>query len=104
MKVTLTPHARRDLNEIADYIAADSPSSALRFINAAQGTFALLSDNPEAGSTAQLSSKRLAGLRRFRVKGFKNYLIFYLVGTSTLTILRILHGARDIEAIFDQGD
>jgi toxin ParE1/3/4 len=106
LKIVVTPHAKRDLDEITYQIAKDRPLSAIRFIDAAQATVKLLSLNPEIGSMTQFSSSRLAGVRRWRVKGFQNYLIFYQyqVVNKSLTILRVLHGARDIEAIFQQVD
>ena len=38
------------------------------------------------------------GLRRFPTRG---YVIFYSVTAETLVVERVLHGARDIEALLD---
>jgi toxin ParE1/3/4 len=40
-------------------------------------------------------------LRRVRVNGFGNYLLFYIPRTGGLDVVRILHAARDIESIFE---
>jgi len=36
-------------------------------------------------------------LRRWRVKGFENWLIFYQVTKAGAEIVHVTHGARDIE-------
>jgi len=43
----------------------------------------------------------LEGLRSFRVEGFENHFVFYLPRESGIEVVRVLHGARDLEAIFD---
>ncbi|NJK75351.1 MAG: type II toxin-antitoxin system RelE/ParE family toxin [Microcoleus sp. SU_5_6] len=35
-------------------------------------------------------------------QGFKRYLIFYRTAETGIEILRVLHGARDLEAILDE--
>jgi toxin ParE1/3/4 len=35
-------------------------------------------------------------------QGFSNYLIFYKRTKDGVEVLRVLHGARDIEAAFDE--
>jgi len=44
----------------------------------------------------------LTGQIRFRtISGFSNYLIFYRQVDTVLEIIRVLHGARDYEDLFD---
>jgi len=43
---------------------------------------------------------RLKGLRRIPVKGFENYLVFYLPHQGGIDVIRVLHGARNIDNIF----
>lgn len=38
----------------------------------------------------------------FPVKKFENYLIFYQSMEEELLIVRVLHGARDIAALFEK--
>ena len=42
---------------------------------------------------------RLAGLRRFPVSGFGNYLIFYRQIDGGIEVLAVVHGARDIPSL-----
>jgi toxin ParE1/3/4 len=44
----------------------------------------------------------LKGIRQQAIKGFKNYLIFYRVSDLGVDILRVIHAARDIEAILSE--
>jgi len=43
---------------------------------------------------------QLEGLRRFPVHGFESYLIFYLPHPEGMDVIRVLHGARDIDNLF----
>ncbi|MCE2718464.1 MAG: type II toxin-antitoxin system RelE/ParE family toxin [Dolichospermum sp.] len=36
-------------------------------------------------------------IRQWRIKNFKDYLIFYKVQEEQVEVLRVLHGARDLE-------
>jgi toxin ParE1/3/4 len=47
---------------------------------------------------------RKAALRRVRrwpVKGFENWLIFYIPKRNGVEIVHIIHGARDIQGLLD---
>jgi toxin ParE1/3/4 len=39
----------------------------------------------------------------WRVKDFEKYLIFYRPQKDGIDVLRIIHGARDIEELFSRG-
>ena len=41
-------------------------------------------------------------MRMWTVPGFPKYLVFYRASADELHILRIIHGARDIERIFNK--
>ena len=92
----------RDLIEQATYIAEDNLDVAERFLVAAEETFQLLGKMTGIGKLSEFSNPRLSSIRQYPVKGFKNYLIFYSATDSGVEILRVLHGARDLEAILDE--
>jgi toxin ParE1/3/4 len=100
-QVYCTAQARSDLVEIACLIVRDKSSAAMRFLDAAESTFKTLARSPELGSRGEFRSAHLADIQRWRVKGFENYLIFYCAIADGIQVVRILHGARDIEAIFN---
>lgn len=54
------------------------------------------------GKLCGFSNPQLSGIRQYPIRGFKNYLIFYRATESEVEVLRVLHGARDLEAILDE--
>ncbi len=94
------PRARLDLLEQFVYFGeSEGVDLAERYIEAVANTCAFLTQQPEAGNRYKSGISRLAGLRRFRVKGFENYLIFYEPRQGSIDVVRVLHGARDIDSI-----
>jgi plasmid stabilization system protein ParE len=94
--------ALRDLDEAAAYLGEDDPSVGLRFLEAAEQAFTLLAGMPGIGSPRTFNNPDLAGLRASPIRGFENYLIFYKAAEGGgVEVLRVLHGARDLPAIFD---
>jgi len=99
-KLLKLPEAKRDLVEIADYIARDSIDAALRFLDAADATFRDLLDFPGMGPVRDVGTERLGEMRSWAIRGFANYLIFYTVTPEAIEIVRVLHGAQDIDGQF----
>ena len=56
------------------------------------------------GKVVQLVSSGMGEIRQWRVKDFKDYLIFYRIQDARVEILRVLHGARDLEGILSNLD
>ena len=94
--------AEDDLSEIAIYIGEDNPNAAMRFLDAAEATFKTLMLTPGLGRSRRFQNSRLENLRSWRIKGFKNYLVFYLPIESGIQIVRVLHGAKDFETLFSR--
>ncbi len=92
--------AERDVVEAAIYIADDNPSAARRFMDAVDGTVQGLLKMPGTGRPREFDNPTLAGMRSRLVKDFENYLVFYRPSDAGIEVLRVLHGARDIDAIF----
>jgi toxin ParE1/3/4 len=93
MQLLITPLAAVDLEEIGDYIAQDNPVRARTFVTALHTQCKKICHNP-------------AGYRRrpelspdLRSCAHGNYVIFFESTTEQVTIVRILHGARDIPEI-----
>jgi len=103
-RLVITPAADQDLEEIATYIGHDNPAAATRFVSAATAAFHELVEMTYVGSRVLVNDPRLTDLRRRRVPRFGNYLIFYRVTEEAVQIVRVLHGARDIERILDLDD
>ena len=90
--IVLQPRAKADISEIWEFIAEDSDDQADAFIDLIDQNFQLLAQKSGLGRRR----KELAeGLRSFPVG---RYVIFYLPIPGGVQIVRVLHGARDIEA------
>lgn len=94
MKVRLSSEARDDLIAIGDTIARDSPLRASTFVRELIKACAELSSMPLRYPIARRYEAK--GIRR-RVYG--NYQIFYRVIGEQVFVIRVLHGARDYDAL-----
>lgn len=98
-RIERSPHVWRDLEEIADHIAQDSLDSALRFYDAAEAAFNKLAEMPGMGATRTFRNSRLGGVRMWPIPHFENWLIFYRPIDQGIEVLRVVHAARDIQAL-----
>ncbi|MBW4563358.1 MAG: type II toxin-antitoxin system RelE/ParE family toxin [Mojavia pulchra JT2-VF2] len=101
-RIIITPKASLDIDEHFAYIAQENPDAALKFFDAIRETFAQLAKMPGMGRLYKVQNPRLQGLRKWAVKDFKKYLIFYFKQDENIQILRILYAGRDIERILEQ--
>lgn len=83
-----TDEARRDLATIIDYIASDNPAAADAMRDRIMERTDALPANPRAHRTG-----RLVGTREMVVH--PNYIFVYALAEDTVTILRVLHSARN---------
>jgi toxin ParE1/3/4 len=89
----------QDLIAIATYISIDNLDAGDRFLYAAEATFQKIAKLPEIGRISGFAHPELTQIRQYPIKGFKNYLIFYRLQTDAIDIMRVLHGAQEIEFI-----
>lgn len=101
-KFTLSPAAQEDLDQIHAYISEDNPEAADRVLEAALATFQDLARMPDMGRPRIFKHSELSGIRSLRVAGFRNYLVFYRSEAGGVSIVRVLHGARDLDALFGE--
>jgi len=97
MRILRRPQAMADAEAIADWIGRDSAKSALRFLESVEVTLRRLAEFPASGSPLVLENVALAHARFARGVGFHSYIVFYIEHQQAIEIIRILHGARDIE-------
>ncbi len=93
-KVTRTPAAVRDLALITDRIAADNLDAALRFYDQLDQLLSLIARYPRMGEAVD---NLAPGVRRHTLG---DYLLFYRLCGDGIELIRILHGARDIDHLF----
>ena len=96
--IVLQPRAKADLSDIWQFIAEDSDDQADAFIDLIDQKFQLLAQQSGLGRRREELAE---GLRSFPVG---RYVISYLPVPGGVQIVRVLHGARDIEAAFTKPD
>jgi toxin ParE1/3/4 len=100
VKLLIQQAAEHDiLSQIEWYASQGAPGTASRFSSAVMQAIEALVRMPNAGAPKATANPQLAGLRTWPVKGFEEQRIYYLVTDALLTILRILHGKRNTQAI-----
>jgi|SRR5450432_2107609 toxin ParE1/3/4 len=99
MRLVFSAEARADLIRIADYIAQDNPVRAISFVEELEARCKALLAAPLAYPLVPRRESK--GVRRM-VHG--NYLVFYRVGPDVVTIVHVLSGAMNLEALlFPEG-
>lgn len=98
--IRLHEDAFQDMDEISARIGQDSPRASVRFLEAAQETFDRIAEMPGIGALRNYGNPALTGLRVSLIPGFLNYGIYYLTTAETVEILRVIHGSRNLDAIF----
>ncbi|MCC7249405.1 MAG: type II toxin-antitoxin system RelE/ParE family toxin [Lysobacter sp.] len=98
------PQAAADIAAIADHLNATAGAAvALRFIDAVEAAYALLSTHPACGSPrhAHVMPELPAPLRFHPVKTFERILVYYMESPDAVEILRIWDAARGLEALLE---
>ena len=103
-EISRSDEALRDLEGQVDYFNRDNVEVANRFIAAAETTFRFLLENHDVGQLCHFRDPETEGLRVWPIQKFRNHLVFYRSAENGIMIERVLHGARDIEALFGVGD
>lgn len=94
MKVRWTPEAEDDRAKIFDYIAVDSPRSAVKIDDLFSKTAARLADHPKFCRTG-----RIPGTREVIVH--KSYCLVYEIAQDTVWVLALVHTARQWPLVED---
>lgn len=92
--VIFRPAAERDLDEIWLYIAFDNPTAADAVVDQIQRRTQQIATFPQSG---RLRSEIAESARSVSIG---NYLVLYLETDDAVEIVRIVHGARDLTALF----
>lgn len=92
MRVEITAHAQHDLAAIYAHLNSHSPDAAERTLDRIEQRCLSLARDARRGTP--LRSAAYPGLRRVIEA---QYVIIYQPSKGTVWILRVLHGARDLE-------
>lgn len=89
-----SPVSLRDLHEILERIAIDKPSAAIRHVERLEEACWMLAQNPAMGTARE---DLMPNLRLWSVG---DYVICYRTAADGIEIVRVVHGARDFDALF----
>lgn len=96
-QVSWTETAAQDLEAAADYISRDSPYYAAAFVQEILEASRSLSDFSERGRRVPEFPE--TELRELFVR---NYRLIYQVAPTTVAIIALIHGARDLWALWQR--
>ncbi len=94
--------ALQDLADIADHIAAASPRAAEAFTRSVEDSLRGLSRFPRMGSPRRFAHPAVERVRCWIPSGFPEVLVFYRALPGRIVVLRVLHGARDVERALEE--
>ena len=96
-RFTLLREAENDLIEIWQYIAEDDQEAATRVLYSLDEKFHRLAQNSKLGPARPDIAPEL----RYFIEG--NYLILYREAAEGIEVVRVVHGARSLKALFSVG-
>lgn len=94
-QVIRSSEAETDLLEIWQYIATENLEAADHLLLLFNEKAQVLLKHPEMGRRREELAPAIRSIP------FGNYMVFYRLKGDDVEIVRVLHGARDIAAIFD---
>lgn len=99
MNRVIRPAARADIIRQFRYYLLDrqAPDAALRFLDSVEKTIGEVVRHPAAGAPRRMPA--LPGLRSWPVAGFDEIRVFYVATEQSVSIVRVLHGRRDLRHI-----
>jgi toxin ParE1/3/4 len=92
--------ARRDLVDVFyHYARQGAVRTARRFLIQAEATMKRLAGMPGIGTRYQPDEPLFGELRYLPVSRFPAYLVFYRAIPGGIEVVRVLHGARDVDGL-----
>jgi toxin ParE1/3/4 len=88
--------AKRDLVEHFVYLAENAGlDTAERFMLKVEESFSDLGRHPSLGVQVELPGPEIAGMRKWHVKGFEKFLIFYRPRPTGVSVVRVIHATQE---------
>jgi addiction module RelE/StbE family toxin len=94
MELQWSPRSERELMQLRDFIAQDSPFYARQFIERIIAAVERLPTLPRSGRTVPEAGHNDA-IREMILQGYR--IIYRIRSESLLEIVTVLHGSRDLE-------
>ena len=101
LSISVSEEAASDiLDQFSWYELKSGSELAARWVKAVSQALLGIFRHPLSGTPCHFRSHELRGTRRIAITKFPKHLIFYQAKDADIIVLRVLHGARDLEALF----
>lgn len=100
--VEKSPQFKEDLRAVAELIAEHNVDAAFQFLTSVEETARHLSICPISGTACKFRKPVVIGLRVITVRRFRNYLIYFRLLDDRVELVRLVHGARRQQGIFEK--
>lgn len=98
--VLVSEAAASDIVEQADWYEAQfGESLAERWEKEVTSAILKIAKSPNSGTSCTFLSSELGNVQRTAISGFSKHLIFYRISEGEVVVLRVVHGARDLERL-----
>ena len=94
-KYVISRRAEDDIDEILAYIANDNIAAAISLNDRLTHLFEMLADHPKLGRERPELKEDLRSFPE------GSYVIFYQIWAGQVAIVRVLHGARDLDRLLN---
>ena len=99
-RLVLSDAAVADIVEQAQWYSAQSGNAlARRWERAVTSAILRVVSRPTTGAPCTFQSSELRNVRRTAIRGFPKHLMFYRSDSGEVFVLRVVHGARDLERL-----
>ena len=99
-RLVLSDAAVADIVEQAEWYSSQSGTAlAGRWERAVTSAILRVVSRPTTGAPCTFRSSELRDVRRMAIRGFPKHLLFYRVDSGEIFVLRVVHGARDLERL-----
>ena len=99
-RIVPSREAEVDILGIFVYLGRHSEKAANRFLQALDKAMNNLAAMPYLGGQCESNHPALAGVRAWPIPKFRRYMILYRPLEEGIEVLRVVHGARNIEHLF----
>jgi len=101
MSINFDPRAQVDVEIAIDELREWRATAAERFVDRLDKAIATLERMPHFAPPYEPPNPAFAEMRVYPIRNDFGYEVFYQPTTDGIRVLRVLHGSRNIAAIFD---
>jgi toxin ParE1/3/4 len=100
-RLVLTDAAAADIVEQGDWYDTQSGKAlAERWEEGVASAIRRVLNSPDTGTLCRFKEPQLSGVRRISIPRFPKHLLFYVSDGAEILVIRVVHGARDLESLF----